>query len=260
MIRGIIRCRINETLGHHERDSFLLLLNHNSDYNNIRSIRKFSSVKVSTSPLSLILCESLDNNMITSRNMDMTLSSRSSDFLFGKMHSYRNITMTTPIRSSIDDNSNNTIIKHERKKYIPRKAAVKLTDNARDMFTKLLNDPPRPEIIGIMLNYDQSKSGEPRMVYNFQFVTNNDINYELDEGVSLEMIKHKKINKNNDNDNEDYEMIPKSPIDSEHDGLPKLFIHHNAFLKLLGSTVDVDKETMTPILYDREGNLMDPNA
>lgn len=43
------------------------------------------------------------------------------------------------------------------------------------------------------------------------------------------------------------------------DGLPKLFIHHNAFLKVLGVTVDVDTEKISPILYDREGNIVDPN-
>jgi hypothetical protein len=31
-------------------------------------------------------------------------------------------------------------------------------------------------------------------------------------------------------------------------------------MKVLGATVDVDLETVTPIMHDREGNLMDPNA
>lgn len=53
--------------------------------------------------------------------------------------------------------------------------------------------------------------------------------------------------------------IPKPPRDSINDGLPKLFVHHNAFLKVLGATVDVDTHSMSPILYDREGNRMDPN-
>jgi hypothetical protein len=45
-----------------------------------------------------------------------------------------------------------------------------------------------------------------------------------------------------------------------NDGLKKLYVHHNAFLKALGSTVDVDVTTLVPILYDQEGNKMDPNA
>ena len=53
---------------------------------------------------------------------------------------------------------------------------------------------------------------------------------------------------------------PKSPKDSMNDGLPKLYVHHDAFLKVLGATLDVNTESLTPILYDREGNLMDPNA
>jgi hypothetical protein len=31
-------------------------------------------------------------------------------------------------------------------------------------------------------------------------------------------------------------------------------------MKVLGAKVDVDMETLTPILYDKEGNKMDPNA
>jgi len=53
---------------------------------------------------------------------------------------------------------------------------------------------------------------------------------------------------------------PKLPRDSIDDGLPKLYIHHNAFLKVLGAKLDVNTETISPILYDREGNIMDPNA
>jgi hypothetical protein len=53
---------------------------------------------------------------------------------------------------------------------------------------------------------------------------------------------------------------PKSPLETWEDGKPKLYVHHNAFLKVLGATVDVDRQTMTPILYDRGGNKMDPNA
>ena len=53
---------------------------------------------------------------------------------------------------------------------------------------------------------------------------------------------------------------PKPPMESFDDGLPKLFVHRDAFLKVLGATVDVNLETITPILYDREGNIMDPNA
>ena len=59
-------------------------------------------------------------------------------------------------------------------------------------------------------------------------------------------------------------VTPKPPSESWDDNLPKLYIHHNAFMKVLGGTLDVDfnPETgdMTPKLFDREGNEMDPNA
>lgn len=55
-------------------------------------------------------------------------------------------------------------------------------------------------------------------------------------------------------------MTPIPPNESENDGLPKLYIHHNAFMKVLGATVDVDEKTLSPLLFDREGNALDPNA
>mmetsp|Transcript_15933 Transcript_15933/g.27163 ORF Transcript_15933/g.27163 Transcript_15933/m.27163 type:complete len:101 (+) Transcript_15933:29-331(+) len=59
-------------------------------------------------------------------------------------------------------------------------------------------------------------------------------------------------------------ITPKPPSESWNDNLPKLYIHHNAFMKVLGGTLDVDfnAETgdLTPKLFDREGNVMDPNA
>lgn len=82
------------------------------------------------------------------------------------------------------------------------------------------------------------------MVFSFSFVTKEDIT-EDDEGVSLEVLP---------------DGTPKAPKDCINDGLPKLYVNHNAFLKVLGATVDIDKDTAAPILYDREGNRLDPNA
>ena len=53
---------------------------------------------------------------------------------------------------------------------------------------------------------------------------------------------------------------PKPPADALEDGLLKLYVHHDAVLKVLGATLDVDEERLVPILYDKEGNIMDPNA
>jgi len=138
--------------------------------------------------------------------------------------------------------------------FVPRKAAVNLTDKARKFFKALLENPPRQDIVGVMLNYGPTKNvRELRMVFSFQFVTADEIDFQQDEGVSLELVKEVDRGGNTIE-------VPKSPSDSQLDGLPKLYVHHNAFLKVLGATVDVETETVTPILYDREGNIMDPNA
>jgi hypothetical protein len=71
---------------------------------------------------------------------------------------------------------------HQRKvgsKFIPRKAAVQLSERARVLFQKLLTSKPGKD--GILLNYHQSSSGEPRMVFSFQFVTKDEL-VEEDEG------------------------------------------------------------------------------
>lgn len=59
-------------------------------------------------------------------------------------------------------------------------------------------------------------------------------------------------------------ITPKPPIESWNDNLPKLYIHHGAFMKVLGATLDVEFNSETgelkPKLFDREGYEMDPNA
>lgn len=88
------------------------------------------------------------------------------------------------------------------------------------------------------------------MVFSFRFVTKDEL-VEEDEGVTLEVMENEKG---------DGTMTPLSPQETWNDGKPKLYVHHNAFMKVLGAKVDVDAATMTPILYDREGNEMDPNV
>jgi hypothetical protein len=121
---------------------------------------------------------------------------------------------------------------------------VTLTAAARTFFQKLLSsDSLRDGIVGIMLDHHQSTSGEPRMVYSFRFVTNDDVDPSLDEAVPLW-----------ENEKDDDDDVAK------HKQNKSLYVHHNAFLKVLGATLDVDLTTVTPVLYDREGNVMDPNA
>lgn len=52
---------------------------------------------------------------------------------------------------------------------------------------------------------------------------------------------------------------PIPPNESRDDGLPKLYIHQHAFMKVLGATIDIEEDGFTPFLLDREGNVMDPN-
>ena len=77
----------------------------------------------------------------------------------------------------------------KKRAFVPRKAAVQLTEKARKFFKLLLEHPPRQDIIGIMLNYGQPRSGEPRMVFSFDFVTAEDVDLGQDEGVSLELVE-----------------------------------------------------------------------
>jgi len=144
---------------------------------------------------------------------------------------------------------------------IPRKAPIKFTSKARKFFKSLLEHKIKSNgsddaIVGIMLKYKQSQTGEPRMVYTFDFVKQNQIT-KRDEPVSLEVVKS---SEDEDGSGGQHEEIPKSPEDSIDDGLPKLYIHQHAFLKVLGCTIDIDEVNLTPILFDREGNVLDPNA
>jgi hypothetical protein len=55
---------------------------------------------------------------------------------------------------------------------------------------------------------------------------------------------------------------PKPPSESDSDGLPKLYIHHTAFMKVLGGTMDIEIQkdgSFEPTFKDREGNELDPN-
>lgn len=134
------------------------------------------------------------------------------------------------------------------KSFVPPKAAINLTDKARTFFKSLLQTriQNHPETKGVMLKYQQASDGQPRMVFTFGFVSDSDIQPKMgDEGVSLELL--------------DDGVTPKSPLDAFEDGLPKLYIHHSAFLKVLGATIDTNTKGDI-VLFDREGNRLDPNV
>ena len=56
---------------------------------------------------------------------------------------------------------------------------MELTDKARTFFKALLANNPQRD--GIILNYQQASSGQPRMVFSFRFVTKDELTEE-DEG------------------------------------------------------------------------------
>jgi hypothetical protein len=150
---------------------------------------------------------------------------------------------------------NNAILKDQRQRFsgfdrkkhsfIPRKAAIQLKPAAREFCKSILENAPE-DVIGIMLKYQMSSQGNFGMVFAFDFARAEDIGPD-DESVSLEILE---------------DGSPKSPLESVNDGLKKLYVHHTAFMKVLGGTLDVKFESdgsFMPIVYDREGNELDPN-
>ena len=133
----------------------------------------------------------------------------------------------------------------KKHKFIPRKAAIQLKPSAREFCKTLLENAPE-DVIGIMLKYQMSSQGNFGMVFSFEFARIKDIGPD-DESVSLEVLE---------------DGTPKPPSESINDGLKKLYVHHTAFMKVLGGTLDVKIESdgsFMPIIFDREGNKLDPN-
>lgn len=73
-------------------------------------------------------------------------------------------------------------------KFVPQKAAVALTPKARNFFKALLESTSNPDVVGIMLNYHQSSTGEPRMVFSFDFAKTNQLT-DQDEGYANADVK-----------------------------------------------------------------------
>ena len=139
--------------------------------------------------------------------------------------------------------------KNKKNIMIPRKAAISITPKARTILKQIINITKSHVIL---LKYVISSQHALRMAFKFVLIKDisTEINTNTDEGISLEVL--------------DDGITPKSPSDSYNDNLPKLYISQNAFMKVLGGTLDVDinVETgdMIPRLVDREGHDMDPNA
>jgi hypothetical protein len=209
---------------------------------------------------------------LLTRNSATTTTARPAQLALSPFDPEKAKTQSSPFAGGGGPGQTNNRPRRRRKEFVPRKAAVELTERARLFFKKLLSNPPRAEIIGVLLNYDQSTTGEPRMVFSFSFVTANELERMTlahngsapPEGVSLEVLEEPVVIRKGGGEGSDEtstRIVPKSPAQSKDDGLPKLYVSGNAFLKVLGATVDVDpKGDLTPILTDKQGNRMDPNA
>jgi hypothetical protein len=153
-------------------------------------------------------------------------------------------------------NFTSNVTRPNRRTFIPKKAPITLTETARKFFlaliqTKTTTDTSNHDVHpshatkGIVLQYQQSSTGEPRMVFSFDFIQDKDLSVDEYETVSLEVME---------------DGSPKPPELSLMDGKPKLYIHRNAFMKVLGGKLDVTLDTLQIVMYDRDGNVLDPNV
>lgn len=155
---------------------------------------------------------------------------------------------SSPLAGSSSSSSSSTNTSRPRRK---RRAPVNLTTKTRNLLRILLSDEnvPNDKVIGVILKYQQSSTGEPRMVFTFDFVEQGQLG-KWDEEVPLLP---------EEEEEEEETSSSASPEDDEKEVKRKLYVHETAFMKVLGATIDIGDDGLTPILYDKEGNVMDPN-
>ena len=93
-----------------------------------------------------------------------------------------------------------------------------------------------PTSSGIVLKLSHSTSGQPRMVYSFDFISPAQLeDLEIEgHGEAVALTASEFPNKT-------------------------LYVHQTAFMKVLSATLDFDAEKSELYLQDKEGNAMDPN-
>ena len=177
------------------------------------------------------------------------LQTNTSDTIIQQPHPlsyYRTSTAYRPFSTSPSPSPPIPAKQKKQKGFIPRKAALNLKPKARE-FLKLLLDNSPPDIIGILLKYNPATDGKSmRMVFSVDFAREASMDPNT-EGVSLEILE---------------DGSPKTPAESDMDGLKKLFIHESAFMKVLGATMGIKMEddgSIMPTFKDREGNELEPN-
>ena len=135
---------------------------------------------------SLIVRNQEHKEVIEERGSKSSASSTNSSQQNNNDHDHevpRSQSSASPFSSGVspvlDNNDNTTSHGRTRQKFIPRKAAVELTEKARTLFKQLVENHPSKD--NVLLNYTQSSTGEPRMVFSFSFVATEDL-VQQDEG------------------------------------------------------------------------------
>jgi hypothetical protein len=111
--------------------------------------------------------------------LDASADSEPSAGTRGQQGSLRFYSSMVPLQAPPTFSNTGGINAKKKSKFIPKKAAVAMTEQARTFFVALLEK--NPDKAGIMINFDQASSGQPRMVYSFDFVTEEELSPQ-DEG------------------------------------------------------------------------------
>jgi hypothetical protein len=122
----------------------------------------------------------------------------------------------------------------------PLKPCLTLNPSAKEYLSALLSGASS-NYAGVILKLDHSKEGQPRMVYSFGYINDDELAAEEKVG------RGEVVNLLLDDDEEEYD---KKMI---------LYVHETAFMKLLGCTLDYDFIKGEITFTDKGGNLMDAN-
>ncbi|GMH88501.1 hypothetical protein TrVE_jg6973 [Triparma verrucosa] len=123
------------------------------------------------------------------------------------------------------------IVKRPRRRFKPLKPACDISPSAVEYLSKLCKVGPEGSR-GVMVKFTHSTGGQPRMVFSLSFINENEIEKqeELGGGEIVDIPGSDKI----------------------------LYVHSTAFLKVLGSNVEMQNEEL--VFLDKEGFKIDPSS
>mmetsp|Transcript_23590 Transcript_23590/g.33097 ORF Transcript_23590/g.33097 Transcript_23590/m.33097 type:complete len:311 (-) Transcript_23590:132-1064(-) len=251
---------------HHDGDSYSFSGLRNCSKTTIRMYGTSRASSSSTTTKATTLPIAVESILNSNKRMPFHVNHPHDQYHYGNQYDNRiqrrygssNTTTTTPKSTKQEQGRSR---RRRRRIFVPAKAPLTLTPQAREFFKRLTQNTQKH----VLLDYQSSQTGEPRMVFTFTLLSQDDLledeTYETTrhEGVvSLELVE---TNGTNDKDkNKTQPSIPKPPKDAIEDGLLKLYVGQNAFLKVLGCVIDINPKTGMPIVQDKYGNTMDPNA